>query len=678
MPRQGLLGRTVDLMESRLGVTVERAERVQALEESATALQNFAEEASDLGYMALDMLGGRPHEMRPEKRARLAARSRTALREDPLAKAEATLLANFSFGRGVAKPQCVSDKVQEIVDEAWDDPVNQEKLTGFAAQRHRSNELLTGANLYPTAFTRKGRVRLAFLDPDLIIDVITDEEDDELPLWYVGRRRRTKWNFKEHRYDITDELKDGGLPKVVYYKHWRHVEDAEREAEADGRTFDTPDAADLRPGLVNHVRINRIGRTQFGTPPWAATLRFFSAMNQLTEAHVAMAQARSTWIAKRVVRGGPSSVAAAANNVISQTGQLSASRFFATRRDPDATTTQGQDPPNSERFPAAPPMPGSLWVENEQDRLENLNISSGAGEAATTAQIVRAPIAAAAGFGQHYLGDASNANLATATSLELPALMHVEAWQQMFQGDVFGWFIDLVIQEAVRAGRLGGRAERLPLAECETEAERKPLDRLVLTEALDKAEMERRTGEDLSYTFEMPYPGRRNLPDVTSAVQVIAAGYDPAGVNVPLRRKLLYFFARDGLGADDPARWVDDVIPEDALALPGASALPAQQSGGALPPVLTPGEPGPGGVPVGPGPSGGAVPSDALSRYGERTGVPQGPSGGVQEAFLPPDLREPLARMEADLDVMWKNVLEDPAVSAAIAASAPAAQNGRH
>jgi hypothetical protein len=53
---------------------------------------------------------------------------------------------------------------------------------------------------------------------------------------------------------------------------------------------------------------------------------------------------------------------------------------------------------------------------------------------AQTAQIVRSPIAAAAGFGQHYLGDSSDANLATASTLELPATMRVQSWQQYLRG----------------------------------------------------------------------------------------------------------------------------------------------------------------------------------------------------------------------------------------------------
>lgn len=651
MPRESLLGRALDYAEDRFGFRAVSAEGLDRLQESWQDLRDFAEEVSELGYHSLDYLGGRPQEMQPERRLRLSQRSRKALREDPLAQAQANLLANFSFGRGVGKPQCVSDKVQEIVDEAWDDPVNVEKLTGFEAQRHRSAELLTQANLYPTAFVRNGRVRIGFLDNDIMTEIVTDPEDDELPLWYMGRKRRVEWDFKEDRYAITDEMKEGFIPKVVYWPHWRHVERIAREAEENGERPPTgPPREKIAEGLVYHVRINRIGRTQFGTPPWAAALRFFSAMNSLTEAHVAMAQAKATWIAKRVRKGGPSSVVAGANQALSTAGELAASSLFGGAiGEVEGTHTLPSDRPLGS---LAPPRAGSLWVENEADRLESLNLSSGAGEAATTAQIVRAPIAAMAQFGQHYLGDASDANLATATSLELPTQFNIQAWQETFE-QMHRWFVDLVIQEAVRAGRLGGLAERLTEGEAEarerplTRSERRTLSQLVLREESDKAEMERRTGEDLSYTFEMPYPGRRNLPDVVSTVTGVSSSFDPAGMNVPLRRALLLFLARDGLGVDDPRSWVDEILPPDALFLPGAG-------GGPAPPGTEP-----------------PPPEDERSQYGERTtgGTAKGSerAARAQEAWIPEDLLVPLDQLGGELDALWKALVEDPAVTAAIA-----------
>jgi hypothetical protein len=557
--------------EVRLGYTVVDRDDFGRLAERNVELEALAQEAGELAWHSLDYFSGKPQDMRPEKRNRLAQRSRIALMEDPLAGAEAELLANFAFGRGITVPQAADEKVQKEIDDAWTDPLNDEKLTSFEAQRHRSHELLTQANLYPVAYISNGYVRLGFLDADTVTHIVTDPEDEERPLWYVTRKRRVEWDFENDRVKTTDEMRDPQRPKVTYYPHWRHVEDARAEYEADGEKLKEPPAGKLGKGLATHIRINRIGRTQFGTPPWARTLRFFQALNDVTEAHVVQAQAASTLIAKRVLKGTPEGITKSANAVLSQTGEIGAARFGMT---PDAST---QAPMHGYGSQPAPP-PGSMWLESEADKLESLSLNSGASQTAQTAQIVRAPIAAQSGFGQHYLGDAGNANLATATSLELPTLMVVQAWQQTMK-DMIDWFVTLVVQEAVRAGRLGGYSNVLTEEQaCElgvpARVAAKPLSELRLFEAADKAEAERRTEKSLDFTVTMPYPGRRNLPDVVSLVTQIAAGFDPQGVNVPLRRYLLTFLATHGMQLEDPAGFVDDVMPEDMIAqiMPGMDA----------------------------------------------------------------------------------------------------------
>lgn len=545
--------------EQRLGISLVPTERLERLNESAFNLEQFREEASDLAYHALDYFSGRPQEMLPEHRNRLAQRSRVALIEDPLAGAEANLKADFAFGRGVGKPDANEEVAQKILDEFWSDPVNKQKLFDFEAQRHRSNQLLTDANLLVTLFVKNGRVRIGFLDTDVVTHIVCDPEDDERPLYYVGRERKSEWNYEEDRYEVTDLFKDG-RPVVKYWRHWRNVTDREEEAQANGQAKPAgPPPDKLAEGLVYHVRWNRVTRSQFGVPPFARTLRFYSAMNDLTEAHVAMAHAASTIIAKRVMKGSPNAITQAANAVLAQTGELAQASF-------------GVGEPSDDFKGQLPPPAGSFWLENEQHRLESMKLDSGAGQAESTARIVRAPIAAAAGVGQHYLGDASNADLASATTLELPAVMHMGAWQETFE-QLIRFLNDYQLSIAAQAGRLGGRTagspdkirDRLEEGEWWTPSMTKRLDQLWLMEELDKEEIERRTGLDLGYTFEMPYPGRRNLPDVVSAVNTIATGFDPSGMNVPLRRKLLLELAKHGFQVDDPRAWVDEVLPEDAL-----------------------------------------------------------------------------------------------------------------
>lgn len=622
-------------LQGRFGITLMGTEEVEVLREQASDYAAFRDEASELAYHSLDYFSGRPQDLRPEARNRLAQRSRIALMVDPLAGAEGDLKSNFAFGRGVPMPQADDPQVQQVIEEAWTDPVNAEKLTTFEAQQHRSRELLAQANLYPVAYVRNGRVRLGFLDADRVTQIICHPEDEERPLWYVVREKtadgRQEWDFKNHRWkqNLTAAYE---RPKVTYFEHWRNVEDATKEEAAGGAKLgDTPGAADTNEGLVYHARINRIGRTQFGTPPFARTLRFFSAMNELTEAHVAMAQARSTFIAKRTRVTSPDQMTNRANAILMQTGEISSGAFG------DGTWGHG-DPREM------PPPAGSFWVENPADKLESLNLSSGAAEMGQSAQIVRAPLAAASGFQQGYLGDAQNAgSLASATALELPTLMGVQAWQETGEG-MQRWFIDLVLREAVRAGRLGDDPSKATMD--------KTLSELNLQEADQKAEAEKRTGKKLDYRITSPYPGRRALPEVQALVTGVLMAVPGGGRSEQLLKKLLTFLFAQGIQDEDPKGTVELILEDlvknvwpqlDAQAqaeLAAKTSAPTSSTGG--------GGSGAGGGGGQPSPSPGGGPSRGGGEPTRSGSENKTSSGGA---------------LSAELEEQWRLEVEEPVLA---------------
>jgi hypothetical protein len=550
--RDRFLARASEVLTNWSGLAVTEAEELDVLRERSEGFGELANFAEDLADRALDFAGGgeyAPREAKIENRRRLARRSRTALVHDPIAGSEANLRANFAFGKGISKPKAAEKKVQEIVDRAWMDPVNQKKLTSYQAQRKRSNDLITSANLFLGFIEHNGRIHVVFLEPDEVTDIVSDPDDDEIPLYYVTRKRKQDWDFfQDMPKPVLGYEMEGGRELVFYFPHWRFVEEQMSWAEETGSEQPKLPPPEKRgDAWIEHVAINQIGRTHFGIPPWARTLRFFSAMNQLTEAQVAMRQGAASIIAQRIRRGGPKDVQRAAAGVLNMVGEFGAARFG--RRAEPQNAGIGTEPQVGK-----PPVPAGSWLtSNEGERLEAVNLSSGASQAAQDAQIVRAPLAAASGFGQHYLGDPSSTTLAGGTTLELPTLLEVSSWQETFEG-LYRWFIDRSIEAAVRAGQLGGlvgtqRGDGRSLAD------------LRLPE--DKAEMEKRLGVDLSYSFEMPYPGRRNLPDVVAAIVAVASGFDPMGVDKPLRRNLLDFFARHGLLTEDPAKWVEEALPEE-------------------------------------------------------------------------------------------------------------------
>jgi hypothetical protein len=630
---------------------VRPAQEVRRLEERDQEFDVLASEAEDLAFHSLDYFSGRPTELRPERRKRLAQRSRIALLEDPLAGAEAQLLADFGFGKGVSIPTARDPKVQDIIDAAWTDANNAEKLTSFQALRKLSNELITAGELFPTLYVNGGRVRVGRLDADLVQNIVPDPEDRLRPLWYVAQVRRYEWDYNEDRPKFTTELKDG-RPEVKYWAHWRNLEDAKRErergdVEADEVPLEEPPEGKIAKGVVYHLAINQTGEQLRGNPPWARSLRFFTAMNLLTEAHVTMAQAASTFIARRAMKGTPRQITKAAASILTSVGELGASARQRYPFDRPESPTQPFTAPGS----PAPAPPGSIWNENESSNLEALNLQSGAGQMAQTAQIVRAPIAASSGFGQHYLGDASNANLASASTLELPSTMHIGAWQEGFEG-MLRWFTDRSIEAAVKEGLLGG---------VDGFTGEKPLGEMRLQEAEDRQAMEQRTGLDLSYELTMPFPGRRQLTDVATVVTGMAQSYDPQGLNVPLRKLLLRLFLEQ-TGVDDVARAVEDCVPESGL--PGAGV------------GFQPQPPAPGGE-VQPGSTAAAAGAAAAEPKGEVQQPYGAKSGGTQlqeAAVVAPELAAKLGSLATGSDALFTRMMSEPALNAMVELAA--ASNG--
>jgi hypothetical protein len=654
--------RLAEAAEDRLGIAIRPAARVAELEMREEEFAAIAGEVEDLAFHSLDYFTGRPSELRPERRRRLAQRSRIALMQDPLAGAEAQLLADFAFSKGISAPTARNAKVQDVIDEAWTDANNEEKLTGFIAQRKLSNTLLTDGELFMTLYVKGGRVRVGRLDPDLVDDIVPDPEDRLRPLWYVTRERRYEWDYEQDMPLFTDQQLEHGRPKKTYWKHWRNVDDAIAEREMDDTTgeapLEMPPEQKIAKGVVFHLPINQVGEQLRGTPPWARSLRFMTAMNVLTEAHVVMAQAASTFIARRAMRGTPNQVTKAASSILSSVSELGAGRLggaHPTGEEPATRNFTGPDAPE-------PYAPGSWWNENESSKLEALNLNSGAGQMAQTAQIVRAPVSAAAGFGQHYLGDASNANLATASTLELPATMRVGSWQEFFE-TICRWFTDRAIEAAVKAGRLGG---------AEGFDGKKPLGEMRLHEAEDRKAMEDRTDKDLSYEFSMPFPGRRQLPDVQAFVVGMCEAMDPNGVNIPFR-KLILKFALEQMGIDDVARAVEECIPEEGIP-GGPGPLPKEQPPAVDPTTGLPIPPGLPGAPGGPqanGAQGTAGNPEASPPAGQQPYGAKSQGTVMQQEWIPADLRGVAADYSGETAALFQSLVMNPALIATLQLAAP-------
>lgn len=549
----GFIDRVLEEVETRTGMTVRSTEQIDLMEAVVRDYRAQSKELDLLGYTVLDYFGGNPQEVNAVKRRQWAQKARMVWRQDPQAGAAVDLMNDFTFGRGVPKPRAKDNEVQEVLDEAWDDPDNQLVLTSYAAQVALGIDLAIQSNLFPLMFDDgdDGKVKLSLLNHDEVETVVRDPDNRLRVLYYAARHRPPpkEWDW------------ENGVPKIetvtqvqikpTYYEHWQNTDDASSDAPKP------PDGM-IGKGRVYHIAINKGSEEAFGTPTMRRLLRWYSAYNDFMTARVDMAQAAAAFIMRRKIKGTPNQVAKMAAKAISRGSELAG-----------VTGTDG--------VPQVPPRGGSILTENENVTHENLTLNSNASAAAQDAQMIRSAISAGTRFPQSYYGDASNANLATATSLELPVLKAVEARQEVFEG-LFRWFLDRVIEKAVEGGRLTKEIEpQQDATDAEGEASPYGPPDLAIGESYeDQNADEASTERDLSYEFSMPNPLRRMMTDLVSSIGTIAQTFDPNGTNVEMSRVLLTIALGEGLEVQDPADVVKKVFPDGYQdpALAGAMGPP--------------------------------------------------------------------------------------------------------
>src|SRR5205085_8368570 len=102
----------------------------------------------------------------------------------------------FVFGRGVGLPKCHDEAVQEVVEEAWNDPQNQRILTSTAAQHAKGVDLAIQANLFFLLFTgADGKIKLSLLNHDSVDLAVPDEENRHRILFFKSSRHTQKMNY---------------------------------------------------------------------------------------------------------------------------------------------------------------------------------------------------------------------------------------------------------------------------------------------------------------------------------------------------------------------------------------------------------------------------------------------------------------------------------------------------
>lgn len=605
-------------LERRLGVTVQPTERVLALEEAALDRRSLAREHEALGYHALSYVSQREDEPTPEHRRQIVKDARRAYARDPMYQGVVKMIRSFAIGRGVSMPRAKDPQVQKEIEDAWNDVDNKAVLTSYDAQTALCADAIIQANVFYRLFDdgTDGKVKLALFDHDDVENVVPDPELNQNALYFLVRDRVVRWDYKLHRPERVQVPANG--PRFHYYEHWTNV----AAAEEAGRDFDKPPPELLGKGRVYHVRLNRASSSaHFGTPEFQSQSRWYGAYNEMMTARVTMVRAAAALYLRRKIKGTARQVENLATKAMSRSSWIS-----------------GVNPVTGDPLVSGPSSPGAILHENEGVEHEQIKIDTGAANAQTDQQSIRAQISAGTGLPQHYLGDPTQTSLATAASLELPVLKTVESFQEVIEG-LFRWFIDQVIEKAVDAGRISEErdpeevagklvtAARLQEAADRAQARMDSAGReltlyprklapmswpdgdglsteptLVLQDGEGKVYYERilveghegkttdesDTQRDLSYEFKIPSPLKRDLTALVTAASQTAQALDPNGSNINLTRFLAGIIFGEGFEVENPQEQVDAIWPEDYVD-PVQAAMMQQVPGqpGEEPPVNT-------------------------------------------------------------------------------------------
>lgn len=378
------------------------------------SISMVARQIEDLAWInvSTDQTG---REVPYEERKQLLARIRLYRRRSPLAKQAANLLQHYTLGKGISLSANNRVKIAPIIDEFWEDPANAQVFTSHQSQKERLDDVFTDGDLFIVLFpdSEQGTLHLGVLDAMFVEDIIPDRDNAKIPRWYKARKPKQSYDFTTNAW-LTTSSDD-----IEYYRDWRNDEDR-----------DAPPEAMIAKGLVYHVRINHRGR--FGESELATAIDWLKAHKDFMEDRASLNRAASQIAWKKKRKGGPSEIAQEVSKLQS-TLVTNRSRYETNPSNASAATI----------------------VENEGTNLEWVKTDTG--DASADERILRMMAGSAmGGVPNHYFGDEAQANLATATAMELPLLKTYEDWQTLW-GDVVKDILGFLLDTAHKAGRIGDR-----------------------------------------------------------------------------------------------------------------------------------------------------------------------------------------------------------------------------
>ena len=342
---------------------------------------------------------------------KIAAMARVYWLKNPLIKRAVATQANYVFGQGVDVVAADED-VQTVVDAFMDDSKNRAELTGEQAMLTKEVELQVTANLFFTFFTDplNGATRVRTIPLSEITRIIYNPDDSKEP-WYYYRQWQQpkepgsqKYEMHQAMYPDINYMPKGGLPKY----------------------FNGIEVMALNP--VYHVKTNCLSDMEYGVSEIYAAIDWAKAYKDFLEDWYTIVKSLSKFAWKATSKSGA-------------TGMGQAKQVL------EGAINGGSNPMNSD----LPGQAAQVWMSSDNFDLAPMP-KSGATVAVDDGRRALLMVCAATGIYEHYFGDPSTGNLATAKAMEQPMLLMFQERQELWT-DVFNTILGYVInQSALKPG----------------------------------------------------------------------------------------------------------------------------------------------------------------------------------------------------------------------------------
>jgi len=275
--------------------------------------------------------------------------SRQSWLYSPLAQWSVNTWTSYGLGEHV-QVTCNDDDAQEVWDEVW----NNSALFDDDSIHNLSDSVLVDGDVYLAAFISiaDGKVTYELLDTDEIVEIVTNPDNKNEPLYY------------KREYIDTDMA-----TKCMYYPDWHtyfyHVEDLDKAKLPADALVTVSEVMSQNNGtsvLVMHVAHNRkSNKTLHGWPILGIASPYLAAHKEFVETRLTVARNKASFVREITTQGGSRAVAAVKGRFDSQLGSASSGYVDAN--------------------PA--PVPGSTMIHNAGMTHTDLPMTTGAGDANT-------------------------------------------------------------------------------------------------------------------------------------------------------------------------------------------------------------------------------------------------------------------------------------------------------